>query len=51
LQGKSPGARGELLRVDLPKGTGFTMVMCAETLAARAKRAMALENMLIAESL
>jgi hypothetical protein len=51
LQGKSAGARGELLRVALLKGFGFNMIICAEALAARAKRRVAWENMLTFERL
>jgi hypothetical protein len=51
LQGKSAGARGELLRELKPYGTGYFILMCADALAARAKRAMALENMLTVERL
>jgi hypothetical protein len=37
--------------VALPYGTGYLRIMCAEALAARAKRREAWENMLIVEGL
>lgn len=51
LQGKSEpsGARGELLRVDFPKGTGWVIIMCAEPRVAspRTARAVDEENIML----